>query len=85
MVQEAVPAAAPLVVKEASIPTPAGSAPAYSKPAQNGNGASAHPKVDDDSESDGEDVWDTLLEVAEEDGGYTEGTLCARTVKVESP
>lgn len=69
MVQEAVPAAAP-PTDEASLP-----AGAYSKTAENGNGAAAHPKTEDDSDSD-TDVWDALIEAAEEDATL-EGMLCA--------
>ena len=68
MVQEQV--AAP--VSETSIPA------GVLRPAENGNGngngASAHPKVDDDSDSE-IDVWDVLLEAAEEDGPGEDGTL----------
>ena len=70
MVQEAAPAAAP-PVDEASVP-----AGAYSKTAENGNSAAAHPKTEDDSDSD-TDVWDALIEAAEEDSTSLEGMLCA--------
>ena len=66
MVQEATPAAA--------APGEGASAPAaYSKPAQNGNGATVPPKQEEDSDSDDSDVWDTIVEAAEEDGGWLEG------------
>ncbi|KAF1970298.1 SIR2-domain-containing protein [Bimuria novae-zelandiae CBS 107.79] len=66
----------PVMVQEQATPVdgvsaPAGNSSAYSRPAQNGNGAPAHPKDEDDSDSEA-DVWDDLLEAAEEQGPGSE-------------